>query len=186
MLIGACRVLVAGVGNIFLGDDGFGCEVARRLAARPLPDDVRVIDYGIGGIHLAYDLLGGVRASDSEPVGGDGKIALLVLVDAVPGDAAPGTVSLLTVRGDEVPAGAVDSHAMDPATVFASVHRLGGTLPPTVIVGCTPAETEERMGLSPAVEAAVEPTVRQILALLDDTERVIAHACLPSESQAST
>jgi len=146
-------VLVAGVGNIFLGDDGFGSEVARRLATQPLPAGVRVTDYGIGGIHLAYDLLG--------------EVDLLVLVDALPRGVAPGTVSLLEVDAD---AGAehprVDSHAMDPATVFASVRGLGGTMPPTVVVGCEPAEVSERMGLSPAVEAAVEPTVARILDLL--------------------
>jgi len=146
-------VLVAGVGNIFLGDDGFGSEVARRLATRPLPTGVRVADYGIGGIHLAYDLLGDVD--------------LLVLVDALPRGVAPGTVSLLEVdagTGTEHPT--VDSHAMDPATVFASVRGLGGTMPPTVVVGCEPAEVSERMGLSPAVAAAVEPTVARILELL--------------------
>jgi hydrogenase maturation protease len=151
----ARNILVAGVGNIFLGDDGFGSEVARRLAARPLPDGVRVTDYGIGGIHLAYDLLGDVD--------------LLVLVDALPRDAAPGTVSLLQIddHGDLV-TGTVDSHAMDPAAVFASLRALGGTLPPTVVVGCEPAEVTERMGLSPVVEAAVGPTVERILELLAD------------------
>jgi len=148
-------VLVAGVGNIFLGDDGFGSEVARRLAARPLPDGVRVSDYGIGGIHLAYDLLGDVD--------------LLVLVDALPSGAAPGTVSLVEVSDDgDLDRGTVDSHAMDPATVFASLRALGGTLPPTVVVGCEPAEITERMGLSLVVEAAVEPTVERIVALLED------------------
>jgi hydrogenase maturation protease len=149
----ADNVLVAGVGNIFLGDDGFGSEVARRLATQPLPAGVRVADYGIGGIHLAYDLLGDVD--------------LLVLVDALPRGVAPGTVSLLEVDADtgtEHPT--VDSHAMDPATVFASVRGLGGTMPPTVVVGCEPAEVSERMGLSPAVAAAVEPTVARILELL--------------------
>ena len=146
-------MLVAGVGNIFLGDDGFGSEVARRLATQPLPAGVRVTDYGIGGIHLAYVLLG--------------EVDLLVLVDALPRGVAPGTVSLLEVdagTGTEHPP--VDSHAMDPATVFASVRGLGGTMPPTVVVGCEPAEVSERMGLSPAVAAAVEPTVARILELL--------------------
>lgn len=147
------RVLVAGVGNIFLGDDGFGSEVARRLAGRRLPDGVAVTDYGIGGIHLAYDLLG--------------DLDLLVLVDALPRGVAPGTVSLVEVGdGDDIAHVGVDSHAMDPASVFASVKGLGGTLPPTVVVGCEPADVGERIGLSPAVQAAVEPTVEQILQLL--------------------
>ncbi|MGI8574340.1 MAG: hydrogenase maturation protease [Egibacteraceae bacterium] len=158
-----CRsVLVAGVGNIFLGDDGFGSEVARRLAARPLPEGVRVKDYGIGGIHLAYDLLNGVDQ--------------LVLIDALPSGAEPGTVSLLHVDPDEqTERGTVDSHAMDPATVFASLRGLGGTLPPTVVVGCEPAEVSERMGLSPVVEAAVEPTVEQLVTLLSEPDNGLGH-----------
>jgi hydrogenase maturation protease len=151
------NVLVAGVGNVFLGDDGFGPEVARRLAGRSLPHGVRVADYGIGGIHLAYDLLGDVD--------------LLVLVDALPRGVAPGTVSLVEVtQADDHPSSTVDSHAMDPATVFASVRGLGGTLPETVVVGCEPAEVAERMGLSPVVAEAVEPAVARIMELL--AERV--------------
>jgi hydrogenase maturation protease len=148
------QVLVAGVGNIFLGDDGFGSEVARRLADRPLPANVRVVDYGIGGIHLAYDLLAGV--------------GLLVLVDALPRGEAPGTVSLVEIVSDDelAPSGTIDSHAMDPATVFASLRGLGGSVPPTVLVGCEPADTDERIGLSPTVAAAVDPAVEHILALL--------------------
>lgn len=146
------HVLVAGVGNIFLHDDGFGSEVARRLAGRHLPHAVRVVDYGIGGIHLAYDLLNGVD--------------LLVLVDALPRGAAPGTVSLIEMEPGDDRGATVDSHAMDPATVFASLRGLGGTPPPTLIVGCEPADVGEGMGLSPAVAAAVDPTVERILDLL--------------------
>lgn len=146
------QVLVAGVGNIFLRDDGFGSEVARRLAGRRLPDGVRVVDYGIGGIHLAYDLLSGVD--------------LLVLIDALPRGQEPGTVSLVELEpGDDLRA-TVDSHAMDPATVFASLRGLGGEPPPALVVGCEPADLSEGMGLSPAVAAAVDPTVEQVLDLL--------------------
>ncbi|HSJ43798.1 MAG TPA: hydrogenase maturation protease [Euzebyales bacterium] len=145
------QVLIAGVGNIFLRDDGFGSEVAQRLATRPLPDGVRVVDYGIGGIHLAYDLLAGVDQ--------------LILVDALPRDLAPGTVSLLEVQADQDLLSTVDSHAMDPATVFASLRGLGGLPPPTVVVGCEPADLSEGMGLTPQVAAAVDPTVKQVLQL---------------------
>jgi len=145
------QVLIAGVGNIFLRDDGFGSEVARRLATRPLPAGVRVVDYGIGGIHLAYDLLAGVDQ--------------LILVDALPRDVTPGTVSLLEVEPDGDLSSTVDSHAMDPATVFASLRGLGGVPPPTVVVGCEPADVTEGMGLSPQVAAAVDPTVEQVLQL---------------------
>ena len=145
------HVLVAGVGNIFLRDDGFGSEVARRLASRPLPEGVQVVDYGIGGIHLAYDLLAGVDQ--------------LILVDSFTRDVAPGTVSLLQVEADDDLPPTVDSHAMDPATVFASLRGLGGAPPPTVVVGCEPADVSEGMGLSPQVADAVDPTVEQVLRL---------------------
>jgi hydrogenase maturation protease len=154
---GGSQVLVAGVGNIFLRDDGFGSEVARRLASRPLPDGVRVVDYGIGGIHLAYDLLTGVDQ--------------LILVDALARDVAPGTVSLLQVEADDDLPPTVDSHAMDPATVFASLRGLGGVPPPTVVVGCEPADLSEGMGLSQPVADAVDPTVEQVLLLAAERAR---------------
>jgi hydrogenase maturation protease len=146
------RVLVAGIGNVFLGDDGFGPAVARHLVERgDLPDQVRVVDYGIRGLHLAYDLLYGVAA--------------LVLVDALPGEDAPGTITVLEVTN--VPASpGVDAHAMDPATVLATLHRLGGTPPPTYVVGCRPANLGEGMGLSPAVAAAVPEAVAAVDVLL--------------------
>jgi hydrogenase maturation protease len=147
--------LIAGIGNVFLGDDGFGPAVARALAERgDLPRGVRVVDYGIRGLHLAYDLLDGVDA--------------LILVDALPGDAAPGTVTVLEVGAADLPAGAgVDAHAMDPATVLATLHRLGGTLPPTYVVGCRPARLDEDLGLSPVVAAAVPEAVAAVDVLLD-------------------
>ncbi|HTF09210.1 MAG TPA: hydrogenase maturation protease [Asanoa sp.] len=149
------QIVVAGIGNVFLGDDGFGPAVARALVERgDLPDRVRVVDYGIRGLHLAYDLLDGVAA--------------LILVDALPGDVAPGTVSVLEVGAGDIPAGAgVDAHAMDPATVLAALHRLGGTLPPTYVVGCRPANLDEVLGLSPAVTAALPLALEAVDALFD-------------------
>src|SRR4028119_1562995 len=94
------RILVAGIGNIFLGDDGFGSEVARRLARLPMPDGVRVVDYGIRGVHLAYDLLDGYDA--------------LILVDALPGSRTPGDLTVLEVGPDDVGEAALDAHGMDP------------------------------------------------------------------------
>lgn len=149
------RVLVAGVGNIFLGDDGFGSEVARRLAGRSLPANVRVVDYGIGGVHLAYDLLD--------------RVDLLVLLDAIPQGHRPGTVSIVEVPidGPSPDGGAVpDSHSFDPAAVFASVRRLGGRMPPTLVVGCEPAVLGEGIGLSQAVQDAIEPAVQAVCDLL--------------------
>lgn len=149
----APRILVAGIGNIFLGDDGFGSEVARVLAASPLPDDVQVTDYGIRGMHLAYDLLVGYDA--------------LVLVDTVPNRGSPGTIHVLEVGPDDLGEGELDAHGMQPTAVLASLGALGGALPPrTIVVGCEPATVEERIGLSAPVAAAVEPaaaTVRELL-----------------------
>jgi hydrogenase maturation protease len=147
-------VLVAGIGNIFLSDDGFGSEVARRLATRPLPDDVKVVDYGIRGMHLAYDLLDGYDA--------------LVLVDAIPIQGAPGDLVVMEVGPDDIGSGELDAHGMDPAAVLANLGSLGGQLPPTYVVGCRPAHVDEGMGLTPAVEAAVEPAVEAVMSLLAD------------------
>nr|WP_156024716.1 hydrogenase maturation protease [Smaragdicoccus niigatensis] len=131
-------MLVAGIGNIFLGDDGFGSEVVRRLP--DLGPGIRVVDYGIRGVHLAYDLLEGVDE--------------LILVDAIPSRGAPGTVHVLEAAAGN--GAALDAHAMDPATVFASLKALGGELPRTIVVGCEAENIDEGMGLSPTVAAAVD------------------------------
>ncbi len=148
------RVLVAGIGNIFLGDDGFGPEVVRRLPADRLGSGVRVVDYGIRGMHLAYDLLDAWDA--------------LVLVDAVPDRGEAGALVVLEIGADDVPAAGLDAHAMDPGAVIAGLSALGGTLPPTVLVGCQAPECEERIGLSAAVEAAVDGAVDEVRALVSD------------------
>jgi hydrogenase maturation protease len=146
------RVLVAGIGNVFRTDDGFGCVVARRLAGLPWPAGVRVVDYGIRGLHLAYDLLDPWDA--------------LVLVDAVPDRGEAGEVTVLGIGPEDVglrshvDAPQLDAHSMDPATVLATLAALGGRLPPcTVLVGCQVAETGDGMGLTPPVEAAVAEAV---------------------------
>jgi hydrogenase maturation protease len=153
------RTLVAGIGNVFLSDDAFGVEVAHRLAGRPLPDGVRAEDYGIRGIHLAYELLEGYDT--------------LVLVDAVPLGQPPGTLAVIEPKNDadaskergapgvdEVPdptaVPMVDAHTMGPDVVLATLARLGGSVGRIVIVGCQPAELCEGMGLSPAVAAVVD------------------------------
>lgn len=146
------RVLVAGIGNIFLTDDGFGSEVARRLAARQLPDGVIVTDYGIRGMHLAYDLLDGYDA--------------LVIIDAVPHQAEPGDLVVLAVGPDDIGDGDFDAHGMEPTAVLASLGSLGGELPPTYVVGCEPAEVGEGMGFTPAVASAVDQAVETVITLL--------------------
>lgn len=152
----ADRVLVAGIGNIFLGDDGFGSEVARRLRFEEEPR-VRVVDYGIRGMHLAYDLLAGWDA--------------LVLIDALPDRGSQGQVEVLRAEPDEAGAPGLNAHAMHPTAVFAAVQALGGRVPPTVVVGCQVVSAAERIGLSDPVAAAVDPAVRAVHRVVADLLR---------------
>jgi hydrogenase maturation protease len=148
-------VLVAGIGNIFLTDDGFGCEVARGLSSTPLPDGVEVVDYGIRGMHLAYDLLRGYDA--------------LVVVDALPGDGVPGDLRVLEVGPEDLGEGELDAHGMAPVSVLASLGALGGSLPPTYVVGCQPADVGDGIGLTEPVAAAVDPAIELVLDLLESS-----------------
>ncbi len=141
--------LVAGVGNVFFRDDAFGVEVARRLRAEGPPAGVEVEDFGIRGIHLAYRLL--------EPV------TLLVVADVVRRGGAPGTLYVVEPDVAALEPGPADAHRFDLPAVLAAVGALGGALPPVRIVGCEPADVGEGMGLTPAVEAAVEPAVALVL-----------------------
>jgi hydrogenase maturation protease len=150
-------VLVAGIGNVFLGDDGFGVEVVRRLATTTLPAGVDVADYGIRGVHLAFDLAGGPHDA-------------LVLVDAVPLDEPPGTLAVLEVPLDGAPArgASVDGHSITPVAVLDLLRTLGGSLRRAVVVGCRPAVLAEGIGLSPPVQAAVDPAVRLVADVVPD------------------
>jgi hydrogenase maturation protease len=142
------RILVAGVGNIFLGDDGFGVEVARRLSAESFPQGVDVADFGIRGVHLAYQLLEGYDT--------------LVLIDAASRGEPPGTIFVLepdferpeTLQRTES-GFLLDAHGMDPEMVLGILKDLGGKVGRVVIVGCEPADISERMGLSEPAERAV-------------------------------
>jgi hydrogenase maturation protease len=151
------RTLVAGVGNIFLGDDGFGVEVARQLAGRPLPAGVEVVDVGIRGVHLAYELLDGCD--------------LLVLVDASARGEEPGTVSVIEVGPGDLAAGPslIDAHGLAPDDVLALVRRLGGRPARTLVVACEPADLAAGMDLSAPVRAAVPEAVRLIETMLNDS-----------------
>jgi hydrogenase maturation protease len=148
-------ILVAGVGNVLLGDDGFGVEVARRLAAEPLPEGTSVADFGIRGVHLAYQLLEGYDT--------------LILVDALARGQAPGTLYVMEPNITELPPRSfVESHGLDPATVLGMVELLGGTVGRTIVVGCEPADVTERIGLSAPVALAVEEAVRLVRRLVVD------------------
>ena len=146
------RVLVAGVGNIFLTDDGFGSEAARHLAGAVLPEGVRVVDYGIRGMHLAYDLLDGYDA--------------LVVLDAAQRGGEPGDLVVLEVGPDDLGTGELDAHGMAPAAVLGSLGSLGGQLPRTFVVGCEPADVGEGIGLTPSVAAAAQRAVSVVTELL--------------------
>jgi hydrogenase maturation protease len=152
------KILVAGVGNVFWGDDGFGVEVVHRLSERPLPAGVEVVDFGIRGYDLAYALLDGYEYA--------------VLVDALPRGEPPGTVRVLEPDLEALPAlSSPDGHAMGPDRVLALVRELGGRPPRLLVVGCEPASLggeEGAMGLSPPVTAAVDEAVRTVERLLDE------------------
>ncbi len=157
-------ILVAGIGNIFLGDDGFGVEVVQHLAAREHAGNVRVTDYGIRGFDLAFALL-------DEP-------AATILVDAMPRGDKPGTVYVLEpdLDGDAMPAspdhaeGSFQGHAMTPDSVLALVRALGGRPSNITVVGCEPLtfgpENEGCIGLSEPVANAVPEAVAIVEQLL--------------------
>ena len=151
------RILVAGIGNVFLGDDGFGVVLAERLAAAPLPVGVEVVDFGIRGMDLAYAL-------------GDGYDAV-VLLDAAPTGHPPGTLSLIEPETGDIPP-AVDAHGMDPVKVLGLARTLGGPLPRTLVLACAPQtvlsgdEPELVAELSAPVQAALEPAVEMVQSLL--------------------
>ena len=166
------RILVAGVGNIFCTDDGFGSEAARRLATETLPAGVRVVDYGIRGMHLAYDLLDGYDA--------------LVVLDAAPRGGQPGDLVVLEVGPEDLGTGELDAHGMAPTAVLASLGSLGGSLPRTFVVGCEPADVSEGMGLTPAVAAAAERVLGVVTNLLAELEPAMSTSPATAQAGSST
>ena len=150
-------ILVAGIGNIFLQDDGFGVEVAKRLADSELPEGVKVTDFGIRGVHLAYEML-------------DGGYDTTILIDAAPRGEAPGTVYLIEpdLDIDAQQSASMDAHSMDPQVVFATLKSLGGSPRRVLIVGCEPLVIDDGIGLSEPVGRAVEEAVRLVHSVVDD------------------
>jgi hydrogenase maturation protease len=156
------RVLIACVGNIFLGDDAFGVEVAQRLAQRPLPVGVRVVDFGIRGLDLAYALLDGYEA--------------VVLVDAAPRGGPPGTLYVLEPELQPAPSQeeavpSIETHNMDPARVLRLVAAMGGQVQRLLVVGCEPGplggEEEISAEMSAPVRAAVDEAVPLVESLVE-------------------
>jgi hydrogenase maturation protease len=157
------RILAAGIGNIFLGDDGFGVEVAQQLSKSTLPATVRVVDFGIRGLDLAYALQDGYETT--------------ILIDAYPHEQTPGTVSVVEPDLNDPAASLgegnfLDPHAMNPVNVLRMATAMHGKLKRVLLVGCEPATLggeEGRMGLSEPVEAAVREAVKVVENLVEKT-----------------
>jgi hydrogenase maturation protease len=151
------RVLVAGIGNVFLGDDGFGVALAGRLAQRRLPAGVDVVDFGIRGMDLAYAL------PDYDAA---------ILLDATPRGEPPGTLYVIEPEIDDDEGSIPDAHGMDPVKVLALTRALGGLPPRTLVVGCEPQtrmsldDEEIVAGLTEPVRAALDEAVRLVQELL--------------------
>jgi hydrogenase maturation protease len=157
------KILIACIGNIFLGDDAFGVHVAQRLLRCHFPKSVKIVDFGIRGLDLVYALLEDWDAA--------------ILVDAAPRGQTPGTIYVIepelpdeTIPSAEAPL--LDAHSMDPVKVLRAVRQMGGTLRRILLVGCEPTpldpDSDIQMDLSPQVAAAIEPAVRAVGALVSD------------------
>jgi hydrogenase maturation protease len=165
------RILIAGIGNIFMADDAFGCEVAAKLAKRPLPEGVRVTDFGIRSYDLAYAIMDEYDA--------------VILIDTIRRGEPAGTVSLVEpdpAELDQLATGTPDAHSMNPMTALQLVRTLGGETRGLYVVGCEPAVLEaDQMGLSEPVRAAVPGAVELIEILIRQLlEKQPAIACSES------
>ncbi len=152
-------ILVAGIGNIFCGDDAFGVEVVQQFARRAVPEGVRVMDAGIRGLHLAYALLDGYRAA--------------ILVDTAQRGGPPGTLYVIEPETDDTtPAEPpVSAHSLDPARVLDLVRSFGESCPRIRVLACEPLTfggEEGAMGLSAPVAAAVGPALAMLDSLIGD------------------
>ncbi|MHB8691191.1 MAG: hydrogenase maturation protease [Solirubrobacteraceae bacterium] len=154
------QILVAGIGNAWLRDDGFGGEVAKQLLERELPDGVTVLDFGSGGLDLAYEVMRGYDA--------------LVLVDVSRQGGEPGTLYVMEVSDGDVDGSIEDGqmlnpHGMDPETVLRFVKYVGGWPGRVMVVACEPESVEDvGLGLTPAVQASVVRATDVVLETLDE------------------
>jgi hydrogenase maturation protease len=160
------KLLIAGVGNIFLGDDGFGVEVAKRLASADLPAWAHVVDYGIRGMHLAYDLANGYSSA--------------ILIDATARGGVPGTIYVIepdlqnpvaAAPADEAALASnpmFNAHGMQPDVVFSMLGMLEAETRHVLVVGCEPASVDYGIGLSDPVAASVDEAVKVVLDLVSD------------------
>jgi len=157
-------ILIAGIGNIFLGDDGFGVEVARRLAERALPDAVRVVDFGIRGMDLVYALLDDYDA--------------IIFVDAAPRGEPPGTLYLIEPHVEQDGEVTFATHGMDPVKVIKLARALGSRPTRTYLVACEPAvlgsedDEDVLVELSAPMRAAVDEAVTMVESLVRDISGV--------------
>jgi hydrogenase maturation protease len=162
------RILVAGIGNAWLKDDGFGGAVVKRLEARDLPEGAAVFDFGTGGLDLAYEVMRGYDA--------------LLLIDVSRQGGEPGTLYVMEALEADVEAGIEDGqmvnpHAMDPQTVLRFVKTLGAWPGKVLVVACEPAEVEEMgLGLSAEVERAVDGAVDLVVQTIEELRSDAAYA----------
>jgi hydrogenase maturation protease len=156
-------VLIAGMGNVFYGDDAFGVEVVRRIAQRALPDGVRAVDFGIRGFDLAYAM---------------GGVSDVILVDAARRGGAPGTLYLLELDPAGPGPAEIDTHAMGPANVLRLAAALGGRPGRVHLVGCEPSDVDfDAGGLSPAVDAAIAGAIELVMTLVERSRgEAVLHA----------
>lgn len=172
----ACSVLIAGIGNIFQGDDAFGVAVAHKLATIGFAENIRVMDIGIRSIDLGFALL-----DDCD---------LTILVDATARGGAPGTLYTIEIDRRDIPdvsdeASMVNSHGLDPIRVLALAKTMGARFQKVLLVGCEPLvlnrDESGEIGLSNVVQAAVDPAVEMIERLLEEStkkEEVCSHECV--------
>jgi hydrogenase maturation protease len=167
------KILVAGIGNAWMGDDGFGAEVVKRLGEVELPRGVAVMDFGTGGLNLAYEVMRGYDA--------------LLILDISEQGGTPGTLYVIEADVDSVEAGIEDGdtlnpHGMDPKTMLRFVKSIGAWPGKVVVIACEP-QTVAEIGfqLSESVAGALEPAVKLVLDTIGELQTDAAYQAQPAE-----